>query len=50
MVINNELQWFCFCIKEDNFDENKEVFSVGASDSEIIGLLYSAMLGIYDYY
>ena len=40
----------CDDTKEDNFDGNVEGFSVRTYDYEILGLLYSTMLGVADYY
>ena len=37
------------CIKEDNFDGNTEVFPVGTSDYELLGLLYRKTIGAADY-
>ena len=40
----------CDDTKEDNFDGNVEGFSVRTYDYEILGLLYSTMFGVADYY
>ena len=54
MVINHELQWFILkesvmAWKKIFFYGNIEGFPVGKSDSELLGLLYSKMLGVSEY-